>query len=118
MGTISKPSSADNIKSSEITIISCGTNIEGIFNTSSVLHIHGKLTGKIFSTNSVVVCKDGQMYGDIKADKVVISGKFEGNIDCDEIDILENGSFKGEVKYCQLIIEKNVFFDGKSISKV
>lgn len=117
MGFSSKLSTSTNKQSSETTIISSTANLNGVFYFDSLLHIHGKVSGCINSNNIVVICKTGIVNGEITAKKVVLNGVFEGNINCESMEILGGGIFKGEVTYNQLSIEKEAFFEGQSIIK-
>ncbi len=54
---------------------------------------------------------------DLKADKMIISGSFEGNADCDTVEILAGGRYIGKVLARQLVIEQSGYFEGESKTK-
>ncbi len=53
----------------------------------------------------------------IEAKKLIVNGNFQGNADCESIDILEGGIFIGDISSIELMIEKNAHFEGKSRKK-
>ncbi|CDF65169.1 Protein of unknown function, DUF583 superfamily [Campylobacter fetus subsp. venerealis str. 84-112] len=82
-----------------------------------MLYVDGKVDGAIRSDNTVVIGKNGNIKGVIFAQKVVINGIFEGNIDAEFVDIL-NGSFvSGDILAANLSIESGAKFNGKSSTK-
>jgi len=54
---------------------------------------------------------------DLKAEKMIISGSFEGNADCDTVEILAGGRYIGKVLARQLVIEQSGYFEGESKTK-
>jgi len=60
------------------TIISKGAKIEGDFQLSAQLHIEGEMIGKIDSSNQVSIGNGGVVKGELKAEKLIINGDFEG----------------------------------------
>ncbi|MFV0482233.1 MAG: polymer-forming cytoskeletal protein [Campylobacteraceae bacterium] len=117
MGFITKSVSADDKQNSETTVIASGASLNGNFDVTSILHIHGTLNGTLKSTNTVIICKTGKVIGDLFAKRVIINGIFEGNIDCESIEILEGGSVRGVLVYDSLAIEQKAIFEGQSIKK-
>ncbi|OCS34041.1 hypothetical protein AWR29_07355 [Campylobacter fetus subsp. venerealis] len=101
----------------QTTIISEGAYIQGELTLKSMLYVDGKVDGAIRSDNTVVIGKNGNIKGVIFAQKVVINGIFEGNIDAEFVDIL-NGSFvSGDILAANLSIERGAKFNGKSSTK-
>ncbi|RUT51115.1 bactofilin family protein [Campylobacter fetus] len=101
----------------QTTIISEGAYIQGELTLKSMLYVDGKVDGAIRSDNTVVIGKNGNIKGVIFAQKVVINGIFEGNIDAEFVDIL-NGSFvSGDILAANLSIESGAKFNGKSSTK-
>jgi cytoskeletal protein CcmA (bactofilin family) len=104
-------------KSSGATIIAECARIVGEFNTNCSLHIDGKFDGNIKSNNVVTIGKSGYAKGNVSASNFIVSGIFEGNIDCNVVEILPGGIIKGKIVSEELIIEKKGFFEGESIKK-
>ncbi len=106
--------SVQPVQTSETTVISTGAKIEGNLNLTSKLHIDGEVNGQIFSSNSVSVGKNGVVKADLKAERLIISGVFEGNADCETIEVLNSGNLIGNVIVKDLVIEAGGNFEGQS----
>ena len=96
------------------TIITKGTKIKGEIEQSCKMHIDGIFEGILKSASEVTVDKNGHIVGEIFADKVIVSGKIDGKVKAQTIDILAGGMVSGEVETQNLIIEPNGFFEGQS----
>ena len=99
---------------SAITVIADGSKIEGVFNMECKFHIDGEVKGKVFSSNIITIGIKGVLRGDVKADKLMVSGLFEGNVDCTSIEILAGGSVRGKVISKEFVIEPEGNFEGES----
>ncbi|HIP12345.1 MAG TPA: polymer-forming cytoskeletal protein [Arcobacter sp.] len=99
------------------TIIASGTYIIGGISTDGTVHIDGKFEGVILKADIIFIGSSGEVIGDIKANNLVVSGLFDGKIDCNEVQILSGGKVIGEIKYNNLLIDKNGKFEGKGIRK-
>ncbi|WP_027305794.1 bactofilin family protein [Campylobacter cuniculorum] len=108
-GVGSTPSS-----STETTVISSGAKIEGKFYFSSMLHVDGELSGIIHSESIVVIGKNGNLKGELQADKVVVNGYFEGELDANSLEILAGGVVMGDISVNGLSIENGGKFRGTS----
>ncbi len=113
MGVFNKSEHITN----ETTVISSNAFFKGDLEISSNIHIDGEIEGNINSKSAISVGKNGKVKGDIKGDKVVISGDVEGKIECNELEILKGGSVKGEVLVKNLIIQKGGNFEGNCKKK-
>ncbi|ARQ98836.1 MULTISPECIES: bactofilin family protein [Campylobacter] len=114
MAVFGKGSSKFN---SETTIISEGAYIKGELACGSVLYIEGHVDGMIKSNNTVVIGKNGKVTGIISANKIVVNGIFEGNVDADSVEILSGGFVLGDICSGSFSIENGGKFDGKSSLK-
>jgi cytoskeletal protein CcmA (bactofilin family) len=99
------------------TIIAECAKISGEIDTTCSLHIDGRFDGNIKSTNVVTIGKTGYAKGEIKSSSLIVSGVFEGNVDCDIVEILPDGRIKGKILSKELVIEKKGFFEGESKKK-
>jgi cytoskeletal protein CcmA (bactofilin family) len=77
------------------------------------VHIDGKFEGEIHSKEAVTIGIDGEVRGDIHASRLVVSGFFDGKIDCDMIEILPGGRVLGQIFYKELVIERKGSFEGE-----
>lgn len=99
---------------SETTVIANGANIKGDFAFECRLHVDGTLEGTIISTNIIVIGKRGNVKGELKAEKLVVNGHFEGSADCSQVEVLAGGIFTGDVISEELTIEAKAKFQGQS----
>ena len=118
----SKSVVATNVGSA--SIITQGTKVSGAINSNDTLHVDGEIDGDIVVNNIIIIGKSGIVNGNIKAQKVICSGKVDGFIECETIEILQgaelsyklvagvviiDGKFEGE------IIARNVLVDTHGI---
>lgn len=79
-----------------------------------MLHIDGELSGTIHSESIVVIGKNGNLKGELKAGKIVVNGYFEGELDSDSLEILTGGVVNGNINVKELSIENGGRFNGTS----
>ena len=103
MGIFDKTNS--DTSKSETTVISLGAKIDGEFDFASMLHLDGEISGVIRSKNVVVIGKTGVLRGELSADKVVVNGIFEGELNSDTLEILAVGLVNGNISVRQIAIE-------------
>ncbi|MBE0496028.1 MAG: polymer-forming cytoskeletal protein [Campylobacterales bacterium] len=103
-----------SISSSETTLVAVGATIKGEFTLESRLHVDGELEGNIHSSSVVVIGKKGRVKGELKAEKLVVNGEFEGSADCSYVEVLAGGRFIGNVLSKELMIESKAYFQGQS----
>lgn len=116
MGFFSKSDKQSQEKTGA-TVIAKGTYIIGGISTDGTVHIDGKFEGVILEADIISIGKTGEVIGDIKANNLIVSGLFDGKIDCNEVQILSSGKVIGEIKYNDLIIEPEGKFEGNGIRK-
>lgn len=102
---------------SETTIISSGAKIEGQFRFDSILHLDGEINGEVYSTSIVVIGKSGVLKGKLHADKVVVNGILEGELDANSLEILSGGFVNGNIVIRQIAIENGGKINGTSQTK-
>jgi cytoskeletal protein CcmA (bactofilin family) len=99
------------------TTVAVGTRIRGEIQVECdgcTLNIDGTVSGTITSRHVVHIGKTGVVDGEIVAKKLTVLGAFEGNADCDEIEILEGGRITGQMVSGLLVIERGSRFAGES----
>ena len=99
------------------TVIAKGTYIIGGISTEGTVHIDGKFEGVILEADIISIGKTGEVIGDIKANNLIVSGLFDGQIDCNKVHILSTGKVIGKIKYNELVIDDNGKFEGNGIRK-
>jgi len=104
-------------KTTGATVIAKGTYIIGGISTDGTVHIDGKFEGVILEADIISIGETGEVIGDIKANNLIVSGLFDGKIDCNQVQILSTGKVIGEIKYNDLIVEPDGKFEGNGIRK-
>lgn len=99
------------------TVIAKGTCIIGGISTEGTVHIDGKFEGVILEADEISIGKTGEVIGDVKANHLVVSGLFDGKIDCNVIQILATGRVIGDIAYHDLVIEEYGKFEGRGVRK-
>jgi cytoskeletal protein CcmA (bactofilin family) len=95
------------------TLVGHGTVFEGSLNVSSSMRVDGKILGKITCSDSLLVGKTGVVEASVKVKNATIGGKVVGDIEADEVVILEgNSAVIGDVTTKKLIIEEGAVFNG------
>ncbi len=72
------------------------------------------MEGQVNSEGDVSIGKNGAFDGDIRARRVVVCGRFKGNIDCERLEIVASGHVEGEIEISELVIEAGGQFSGAS----
>ncbi len=72
------------------------------------------MSGEIHSGNIVSIGADGIFCGELKAKKLIVSGDFKGDAECDSIELLKGGKINGKIVSEDLMIESGSFFEGES----
>ncbi|MBF0426943.1 MAG: polymer-forming cytoskeletal protein [Magnetococcales bacterium] len=96
------------------TLIAFGTQIRGEIELSGRLQVDGRIEGRILAEGVVVIGRSGQIEGEIRARKLVASGSFHGQAECDEVEILAGGNVTGQVSSMVMVVERGSFFEGES----
>ncbi len=102
---------------SNVTTIAAGASFTGTIEIACSLHLDGEFIGDINSTNTVEIGKSGVLKGELKAQKLVLSGKFLGNAECESIELLAGGDAEGKLITDSLAIDSDSLFQGESIRK-
>ena len=89
--------------------------VKGEIQSSGTLRIDGVVEGSITSKGTVVIANNGVVKADIKADKVVIGGTINGNINArQKVEILPTGKLHGDVETVSfgLVVNEGAIFEG------
>lgn len=77
------------------------------------LHLDGVVEGAIRAVN-VSIGKAGVLKGEIVAGHVTVSGRIEGKLRCELLELLDGCHVMGEVQCVDLVVEKGARFVGSS----
>ena len=100
--------------SANTTIFSAGTRIEGNLKGNCRIHVDGEFSGCIISKGIISVGKTGSIEGEVFSKKLIVTGNFMGEADCEEVEIAAGGKLVGQVKSNILMIERGSFFEGEN----
>ncbi len=95
-------------------IIPRGTNVTGRIIGNDSVHLDGYYQGDIKVNNIVILGTTGELYGDIKAQRVIINGHFQGDIIADSVEILEKGKCEGKIQANKVLIKG--YYKGKLLA--
>ncbi len=96
------------------TILGKGALFEGVISVEHSLRVDGRVKGDIKTSDTLVVGKEGEIEGNVKAKNLVVGGKLSGIVDVDGKTVLESRSeFHGDMKTRKLVIDEGATFDGK-----
>lgn len=77
------------------------------------LHLDGQMDGNINAVN-VSIGKTGLFKGDLIATHITVSGRIDGKIRCELLELLDGCHVHGEVLCRDLVVEKGAKFVGST----
>ncbi|MDR0779992.1 MAG: polymer-forming cytoskeletal protein [Pseudomonadales bacterium] len=101
----SKSSGSMNANAGYITLISKATELNGDVHFSGALEIEGKVCGNIYAAldaeaAQVRVCESGLVRGEIRAPRVIINGRVEGDVHVSgHLELAAKAKVQGNVYY-------------------
>ncbi len=84
--------------------VNSSTFFKGLIKSSRSVGIDGKFEGEIQSDADVVIGRDAEVRGNIKAETVIISGKLVGNVTCTMLEIQPTARVIGNLTPGQLLV--------------
>ena len=73
--------------------------------------VYGQIDGDLHCT-SLVIDRDAHISGTVTAERVVVDGKVEGQIQGGKVVLKSRAQVVGDIHYQSFAIESGVFFDG------
>lgn len=116
-----KPSRLDTNDARFATVIGEGTVIQGNLLAGNGLRVDGRITGDIDLREDadavLAIGEQGHVEGNIRADRIIIGGTVQGNIEARDWVELRNGSrISGDIHYKTLSIEPGAQVAGKLLN--
>lgn len=103
------------IQTKAVNTICEGTSINGDIETKNDIRLDGILKGKLITTGRLVVGPSGVVEGDIFCDNIDVLGSVVGNVEAKNVVSLKRGAkVHGNIVTKNLSIEPGVIFDGYS----
>jgi cytoskeletal protein CcmA (bactofilin family) len=111
---LGKKETVESDRSGELnTVIGKGTVIEGLLTVQNSLRVDGRVQGQVQASDSLVVGKDGEIEGEVKARNAIIGGRVKNRILATGKVVLEaHAVVHGEIKTGKLVIDEGAVFDG------
>ena len=87
--------------------------IEGKYTFSGTVMLNGKLTGEIFSEDTLIIGEKGIVHANVRAGIVLVSGEVRGNILATErVELRGTARVYGDVEAPVVVVEEGVVFEG------
>ncbi len=94
--------------------LDAGSHMKGELHFEDTFRIEGKLTGSVISKGQLIVGHRGEIDGDIRVERVYISGTVRGSLRAGErVEITSTGRVLADLYTPSLTIEDGAFFEGK-----
>lgn len=81
------------------------------------MHIDGEIRGEVISKSVVTIGKTGKFFGKMQANRLILNGFLNGDVDCESAELLSGSVFEGKITSRELIIEAKVHFFAESVMK-
>ena len=95
------------------TIVSTGMRIEGELKSSGNIRIDGLVSGKVATSQDLMVGPTAQIDADVIAQNALIAGVVKGNVTIkNSLSIMETGKIIGNISCAQISIREGGFFTG------
>ncbi len=96
------------------TLIGKNASFEGTFKTAGLLRIDGKFDGDMDVSGDIIIGKEGEIIGNVKANNIELSGTVRGNvIASQQLKICSTGKLFGDIEVGSFVVEEKGTFDGK-----
>lgn len=90
-----------------------GTVIQGKLSFDTIVIIEGKLGGEVYSTETLIVGKQGTVSAQVRVKSLVVAGVVKGDIvAADSIELLRGGRIEGDFTAKRVIMEEGAIFNG------
>jgi len=109
-----KKSATTSAKTSDLSAyIDEASQIEGKYTFSGTVMLNGKLTGEIWSDDTLIVGEKGVVHASVRAGIVLVSGEIRGNVVATErVELRGVAKVYGDVEAPVVVVEEGVLFEG------
>ena len=89
------------------------SEIEGKYTFGGTVMLNGKLTGEIWSDDTLIVGEKAVVHASVRAGIVLVSGEVRGNIlGIERVELRGTARVYGDVEAPVVVIEEGVLFEG------
>jgi len=104
---------ADSTQGDLNGFLDAGSHMKGELHFEDTFRIEGKLTGNIVSNGDLIVGEPGEVDGEIRVRRVLISGTVSGVIQASgRVEITPTAKVRADIFTPSLSIEEGAFFEG------
>ncbi len=97
------------------SLIAADLTIEGKIDGAGSVRIHGKFKGDVNVQGDLTIETGAKVTGGVHADKVIVSGELEGNIDsASRVELLPSGVIIGDVKATSMTVAAGARMRGQA----
>lgn len=90
-----------------------GTTFKGNLTFEGTVRVDGKLTGEIFTKDTLVIGSSAEVHADIHTGSLVVSGTVKGNITAEKkVELHASARLYGNISAPSLTIAEGVVFEG------
>lgn len=104
--------SASVLDSYKPSVISEGFVLTGDIFSSGILHIEGKINGKI-KAESINIGPCGRVDGDLDCETLHVKGVFSGSAVCGELVVADKATVQGNVTYRSITVSRGANIQGE-----
>ncbi len=113
MAEIEKINLADMDEEDYDTVLAADIRFNGKIACKKPFMIKGNIEGSLTSTSDIMIEENAVVQASIKADRVVIKGRVEGNVFADTIvHVFSCGKLIGDVMAPEVVLESGCIFNG------
>jgi cytoskeletal protein CcmA (bactofilin family) len=96
------------------TLLGRGSEFEGKLSFEGTVRVDGKLSGEIFTEDTLIVGEGAEVNAEISVGSIIIEGTVHGNIHAKRsVEIHTPARVRGNISTPSLSIDKGVVFDGQ-----
>lgn len=96
------------------TIIGKGLRVVGKVTAEGLVKVYGQIEGEL-QCATLILSRNAQLSGAIKAGKVIIEGRVEGPIEGGNVVLKSRAHMIGDIHHQSLGIKKGAHFEGRSV---
>ncbi|MCY4381446.1 MAG: polymer-forming cytoskeletal protein [Proteobacteria bacterium] len=95
-----------------VTIISKGSTFSGILFCRGISRIGGKIDGEIAAEGTLIIEKDAEILGNVKADTLIVQGVIKGQVSVTKkTEMTESSRLDGELSTPALIVAEGAILN-------
>jgi len=98
------PTAPSAPKAGAASITGC-MEVLGNVKACGTVHVDGKIHGDLTTDGDVIIGKDGVVNGDVSGKKVIVSGKINGNVVCESLEVTRTGKLTDTIQAQKVVCD-------------